>query len=435
MRRMPMVGYLALFLICISPLIPWYLSGHSISEISTYADGTHALGQIAALVGMTMFALTFVLSTRLRFIEDIFGGLDKVYVAHSILGGIAFMLLLFHPILIVLKFIPSDMTQAAKYLLPSSYWSVNFGMIALVGMIVLLFVTFYIKIKYQRWKFSHTFLGLFFIFAVLHIFMVRDDAARDMIFTGYYVYAAIVSAIGISAFIYSLLFKSKGAVIYKIDSINKTGDHIYDIKLLPKYKSLRYRSGQFVFLRFFNDKVGNEPHPFSISSMSNDNCLRFVIKSLGDFTATLDALEIGDTVSVEGPYGRFNHDRGKTDQVWLAGGIGITPFIGMAQDLVSIDMENHIDLYYSVKDNKGFIGLGEFKEVERATGGRFRVFPWVTNHDGRLTIKDIDEKSGPLKRREFCMCGPEGFKNAMKESLTKAGVRKSRIHEEEFTFK
>ena len=430
MKPKKTLGWLILLLLSFSPTIPWYFLGPKVN-LFTYANFTHALGQLAALIGMTMFALTFVLSTRIKLFEDIFGGLDKVYIVHAVLGGTALTLLLFHPILLVLKFIPQDINLAAQYLWFSNFWSVNFGIFALLGLILLLFITFFTKIKYNKWKFTHEFLGLIFMFAILHIFMVRNVASRDYIFKGYYVFAAIVSIIGLFAFFYSLFLKSRSKALFTVKSINRHNKMVHDIVLTPKYKPIEYRSGQFIFLRFLS--ISNEAHPFSVTSKSNSTEIRVVIKNLGDYTSKLNKVKVGEAAIIEGPYGRFNHIGSKdADQVWLAGGIGITPFIGMAKELKA-SMKNKIELYYSVKTPSDFVSLDDFQNIESKTGGKFRIIPWVTKEKGHIDIKKILGKN--IDNKEFYLCGPGGFKNALSASLLALGVSKTKIYMEEFSFK
>jgi len=116
MRLKSMLGWIAIIIISVVPVLLLFYLGPSSS--TSYSDVTQKLGQIAALVGMTMFALNFILSTRIKFIEDIFGGLDKVYITHGILGGTALILILFHPILLVLNlFHPISLWQRRIYCL------------------------------------------------------------------------------------------------------------------------------------------------------------------------------------------------------------------------------------------------------------------------------------------------------------------------------
>ncbi|HSB47059.1 MAG TPA: ferric reductase-like transmembrane domain-containing protein [Candidatus Bilamarchaeum sp.] len=429
-------GWVAIAVISLIPVLLWLVLGPGLEEFGDYESATHSVGELAGLVAMTMFALTFVLSTRITYIEDLFGGLDKVYIAHGILGASALTLILAHPIFLVLKFVPDDMRQAAIYLLPSDYWSVNFGIIALFGMILLIVITLFVRMKYQHWKFTHEFLGLVFFFAVLHIFLVPTDATADNVFDGYYFYAAAVSAIGLGAFTYSLVLKDRlaKAAPYRIDSVNVKSSGMYELVMSPEHKPISYKAGQFIFVRFYNEKLSSEAHPFSIASKSNDSSIRIVVKSLGDYTDKMHHLKAGDKVSVEGPFGRFNFERkASKPQIWLAGGIGITPFLGMAEDLKVGAFHNpRIKLYYSVREKKDFVGLEELREVEAATDN-FTVVPWVTSEKGRLQLKDID--AGTLTANEYFLCGPGPFKKSLIDNLVRQGVPKSHIHTEEFEFR
>jgi predicted ferric reductase len=419
------LGWSVIVLISLVPVLLLLFFGPSYGF--SYSDITHRLGQIAGLVGLTLFAITFVLSTRAKFLEETFGGLDKVYKTHCILGGSALALLVFHPILLVLKFIPKNIPLAANYLLPGTYWSVNFGIIALLGLVILLCVTFFLRIKYNYWKTSHKFLGLLFFAAVLHIFLIRN-ASRDFIFHGYYVYIVIISLIGLCAFLYTLMFKKKKSLNYAIEKIEKK-NQVYCLDLISNEKPLKYKSGQFIFVRFYSKNLGEEAHPFSIASKSNDKIIRICIKNLGDFTSRLNNLKVGDKVKLEGPYGKFGFSSGK-NQIWIAGGIGVTPFLGMAQDL----KDENVELYYVVKDEKDFIMLDELKAIEKAKRN-FKVIEWLACKKGLITIEDIKKISGDFAGKEFYLCGPAGLKDSIRKGLLKYKVDERRIHDEEFNLK
>ena len=440
MSRSAFWGIVTIVLLSLTPIFLLFQFGPSANLLS-YSDLTQKLGQVAALVGVTLFALTFVLSTRLRFIEDLFGGLDKVYMMHGIMGSIALILLLFHPILLVLKFIPANFNLAAKYLLPGSYWSVNFGIIALLGLATLVGITLYSRWKYQDWKYSHEFMGAVFMIVVLHIFLVRNQGARDYIFNGYYIFTTIVATIGIVSFMYSLLLRKNIAEhrTYHVKHIQAIGN-VYDITFSPEKDALKYKSGQFIFLRFLSKKISHEPHPFSIASKSDDPELKVYIKKLGDFTAELSNLKIGDKAIIEGPYGKFNYNYtdSQLDQVWIAGGIGITPFIGMAQDLEmdwdEKNIKNKVTLFYAVNSEDELIALDIFKSIEKKHDN-FRIIPWIKDKNGYLDAKIIKEHSGSVKNKDFYICGPPGMKSILAQGLMDSGVKESKIIMEDFSFR
>lgn len=437
MKIRTILGWTLILLISLLPVFLWFHFGSTGTEFSNYSSTTHSLGELFGLVGMTMFALTFILSTRISWIEDVFGGLDKVYITHGILGGTALMLILAHPIFLVLKFVPSQLGVAAGYLLPSSYWSVNFGILALLGMITLIFITLFTKMKYHRWKFTHEFLGLMFLFAVFHIFLVRGNASQDNIFAGYYLYAGVVSALGLFGFSYSLFIKNRlfKNAVYTVKSLENKGD-LFEITLAPEHKPISYKAGQFIFVRFYNENISSEAHPFSIASRSDAEKIVIVVKKLGDYTSKLAHLKEGDKVSVEGPYGRFNYKKySHKNQVWIAAGIGVTPFIGMAKDVVEDPaLKGDITLIYSVRNKEDLIGNSLFKEISEKTS-RFRYVPWVSKDKGRIDAKAIYDNGGEFRNKEFFLCGPTAFKESIIKKLIDNKVKKNHIHEEAFDFR
>ena len=78
-----------------------------------------AIGRVTGLVGMVMYALNLIYSTRLRFLEHFFGGLNRVYIAHHTLGGLALVLLAIHPLALSLRYITTNLKQAALLLVPN----------------------------------------------------------------------------------------------------------------------------------------------------------------------------------------------------------------------------------------------------------------------------------------------------------------------------
>jgi len=118
----------------------------------------------------------------------------------------------------------------------------------------------------------------------------------------------------------------------------------------PRGRHLRYRPGQFAFLRF--DLPGlKQAHPFTVSSAPQaDGKLRFSIKASGEWTSALSrTLSVGTTAFVEGPYGHFTLPKHVEPTVWIAGGIGITPFLAWAEALAPDASPVHLFYYVRTK--------------------------------------------------------------------------------------
>jgi predicted ferric reductase len=427
------LGWIGIIFISLIPIFLFFVFGSGIKGFSDFSSSLYTFGRIFALVGVTLFTLNFVLSTRLKFLEEIFGGMDKVYLVHGIIGGIAFMFILAHPIFLVANLIPQHLVQAAGYFIPGGILSLDIGLIAIVGLITLIFVTFFTRIKYNKWKFTHEFMGGIFALVILHMLLVDDSVAIDNIFIGYNFFVLIIALIGGSAIIYSWIIrkKYKKYPIYKIENI-KINNNIVELELEPETESIQYQPGQFIFLRFNNEILSKEPHPFSIASKSNERKISVFIKESGDFTEKLTNLKIGDQVSLEGPYGKFNFKNfDNKEQIWIAGGIGITPFLGMIEELKDM-LEYNVAFIYIFREN--YIITKKFAE-ELSKIKNLKFIPWNSEKRGSITIGKIIDEKIDLRDKEILICGPLGLKGSLIKELKELGIKKNKIHEEVFDLK
>jgi predicted ferric reductase len=151
--------------------------------------------------------------------------------------------------------------------------------------------------------------------------------------------------------------------------------------------------------------VRNQFHPFSITSAPTERTLRITVKAVGDYTRALRRLEEGAEAVVEGPYGSFSH-RGLPgrEQIWLAGGIGVTPFLSMARSLRYAN-EPAVDFYYCVEHADQAHFLDELREVA-ARRNDFRVSLVPRDEAGFVTAERLARESGELATREILICGP-----------------------------
>jgi predicted ferric reductase len=188
--------------------------------------------------------------------------------------------------------------------------------------------------------------------------------------------------------------------------------------------------GQFAFFRFNGEKVGKEEHPFSISSNPADKFLRITVKYLGDFTAQLKQLEVGAKVIVDGPYGKFSYKNAHYEkQIWIAGGIGITPFLSMFPDIR--DDKYTVDLVYVLARESEAINLPEML-LHAKEHPNFRVATFDSSKQGRITAEIIRNYHGDLGDTSIFLCGPPAMMKSMREQFVALGVATSDIHSEEF---
>lgn len=90
-------------------------------------------------------------------------------------------------------------------------------------------------------------------------------------------------------------------------------------------------------MRVGGDETWRE-HPFTVAGASSDGGLRPIIRSQGRDTSRMyDRLQPGLSATVTGPYGMFDFTLGHAQQIWIAGGIGIAPFLSWLEVLKPTD--------------------------------------------------------------------------------------------------
>lgn len=275
-----------------------------------------AVGQVAGLVGMALLSVSFVLSARLRGLEDYFGGLDGMYRTHHRVGLVAFGLLLAHPVALALRFVPAEWGRAIAFLGPGhARWAVDLGVYALWGMILLLVLTLTAWVPYDTWKLSHKGLGLVLLGGAVHMWFVEGTRGMTVAVAEHaslWGYMTGLVGMGLAAAVYKI------AVLplwpkprYAVSGVGRLSDDVIEVELTPQGESLDFVPGQFVFVTFFGDGLTRESHPYTLCSPADAGTLTVTVKALGDYTRQLyERLEPGMEASLEGPYGRFDYRDG-----------------------------------------------------------------------------------------------------------------------------
>ena len=189
-----------------------------------------------------------------------------------------------------------------------------------------------------------------------------------------------------------------------------------------------HQAGQFAFVTL---DPHEGPHPFTMSSAwKGDGKMFFLIKALGDYTNTLPAtVKVGDAVQVEGPYGRFSFKGRHPRQIWVAGGIGITPFIARMQALCEQPDGKAIDLFYSTSaPDAEFIR----RLRQRAEQAGVTLHVVIAAEQGRLTPQRIRELAPGWAEASVWFCGPAGFGQSLREDWVAQGRSPDDFHQELF---
>ena len=386
-------------------------------------------GEIIGSVNIVLMASALFLSTRPKWAEKYFGGLDKMYVTHRRVATTAFLLIFAHVLTVPI----------------SAHWVLGnyLAVIAFTGIVSIVLVSLAPRIAYlnkltggtyEGWKNLKKYIGIFFIIAYIHALTINNSLHAFIAIN----WVQIFFIIGTASYLYTEIFGRffKKYIPYKVEAVNHPNQSTTEVILRAKKDPIKgQRAGQFLFVRFPNDRTLNESHPFTISSAPREDVLRVTVKASGDFTRALFSdLKAGMDAVVEGAYGMFDYKTGGEKQIWIAGGIGLTPFLSFMRDMDG-NLAHDIHLYYTVRHKEEALFLDEIEAMAKKNP-RLKPHIRFSATDGSLTIDDmVKNAGGTVDGYHVYMCGPLPMVQAFEKKFLSLGLPISNIHYEEFNFR
>lgn len=402
--------------------------------LQTYAPfgAQTALGIALGAGAIAAMSLTLLLATRPSWLEPLFGGLDRMYGVHKWLGIAALALMLGHNTL------EPELEDAVRETRLGEF-AEDLGELALNGFIGLILLSWIKRLPFTRlelpwpiWRFTHRFTGVLFAAAALHQFAIDQPDGLD---GRLQLYLNTLSAAGLAAWLFTQgLAPWLRPRHFVLEHVERQGA-VAELSLRPVGRAMRWRPGQFAFVSAPDAGLA-EAHPFTIASAPRaDGRLQLGVKALGDWTGRLaQRLAPGQRIKVEGPYGRFVFRRRVRRQLWLAGGIGITPFLAWAEALTEADTQD-ILLVWAVSTRDEAFAADRLAALA-ARHPRLRVHIVASAEDGRLTAERLARLAPfPLREAQLFYCGPAGLRDALVADLRASGQCPRRIHHEAFALR
>lgn len=203
-----------------------------------------------------------------------------------------------------------------------------------------------------------------------------------------------------------------------------------------------YLPGQYFYYTIQNlkypDPRGTTRHFTISSSPTEGNLLRFTtrIREESGYKKTLDELPVGTEIDGEGPNGTFIlNDKDAGPHVFIAGGIGITPFRSMIKNVVDKKLPTEIQLIYSNSDSDFTFGK-ELKEIDDKTENIHIEF-FDSSKFGHLDdlkiVKFIENWNLKIGNLTWWVCGPPPMVDTMELVLGKLQVAVGKVKTEKFT--
>lgn len=213
-----------------------------------------------------------------------------------------------------------------------------------------------------------------------------------------------------------------------------------------KPSGFEYAAGQAIDLELSGAQAGAAAgmrHAFSLVSAPFQPELTIATRMRDSaYKRALGSLPIGAGATIDGPFGSLGlpEDRARP-AVFIAGGIGITPFVSMLRQAERDSLSQPLILVYSNRRPEDAPFLGELQEMARRNANfrlvatmtqmnRSRV-PWA-GETGPIGEDLLKRALGDLRAPMYYVVGPPALVEAMQATLQFAGVAPERIATEEF---
>jgi ferredoxin-NADP reductase len=211
-----------------------------------------------------------------------------------------------------------------------------------------------------------------------------------------------------------------------------------------KPAGFHFKAGQAVVLELLDPPAadGQKRRTFSLVSAPFESALVIATRMRDTpFKRALKTLPDGASLKLLGPIGQFTLADAARPAVFIAGGIGITPFMSMLRQAARDRSPQRLLLLYSNRRPEDAAFLAELRELERQNDN-FRLFATMTDMsnsahkwDGETGFVNADligRCAGGLIAPLYYLVGPPAMVVAMQETLRGAGVGDEDIRSEEF---
>jgi predicted ferric reductase len=284
---------------------------------------------------------------------------------------------------------------------------------------------------YERWRAVHRTTGLFVAAGFAH--GVLDGTPFDDAPVLRWSYVA-VGAVGLAFYAYRELLARHFQSLHdhQVEAVRQVDDGLVEVSMRPLGRPMHFVPGQFAMI-YLEAKDGWHRHPFTIASAPHEAVVRVTVKALGDYTSRLmDLIEPGMPAVIGGPHGRFSHSRGTDRQVWIAGGVGVAPFLSWLR-AVDGRLPRQVDFFYTA------VGPPPFADEIREIAGRhpsLHAHLIDTSVSGRLTPEQVlAQVGGSTRDLSVFMCGPHAMVRTFQTQLRAAGVPARHIRREYFDWR
>jgi predicted ferric reductase len=391
-----------------------------------------AVGVASGWAGTALIVASTALIVREPRLARWLGGVEAMLRGHHVAGTLGYALLLLHPLALALDEALHGGGHGWAVLDPRAQGGAErLGWAALLLLMAGLASTFSVRLRWRRWRAWHHLLAAGVVLGLLHVERLFGDPG-----IGWLLAATVALALGVR---YLVLDRGLTALPFRVADVQHLGTEVVEATLAPLASPLPVQPGQFVLLAFGSGpgfQGCGEFHPFTVSGADARHRLRVAIKALGPCSSHAQQLGAGTTVRLQGPFGGFLlDDRGRPEtpmgpQLWVAGGIGITPFIAALRQAVPA---TPLTLLYLVRAVDGAPFVEELQHLAAAhptLGLRLQA-----SRDAAVDLPALLDQVPALAQCQVRACGPAPLLQALRRALADRGVPADALRAEQFDFR
>jgi predicted ferric reductase len=384
-------------------------------------------------IGVTLLVWQLVLGAR-AVSGLFFENLAQKIKLHKWLGKYGVLLVFLHPLLIVYSYreswfynlLPNFSTEFEKH--------VTFGRLAMASLAIIWLTSAIARgsIAFRPWKYIHYLAYPALLFSLLHVPEVGGSFGEKGIQFFWYclVIVSLVAALLRARFLFGF-----GKMQFKVIENKPLNQFVHQLRLKPVTRSIRVRAGQYVYVQI---GLLGESHPFTVLDYDPKNGeLLIAYKTFGRYTKKLETMPPQANVYIDGPYGVFTAELELSDApvVFIAGGIGITPFVKHA---LRNDRKHYLFFANQTEETAVFRAV-----LKKHMGKRFidifsKAQPNSSKEQnteyGMVRAELIKKYIADPKKYDYYICGPKPMMVAVRSELQSLGIDTSRIYTEEFSF-
>lgn len=389
----------------------------------------YRFAQLFGLLGFVVLFLQFVLASRVRLFERHIG-LDTLFVVHRVAGMLGLLLLLAHGVMLNVF----DIATGAGLQIGIPRLLGVIGLLTVIVVAVVASTYKRLQLRYETWKNIHRAGWVVFPLVFVHALILGSTVNSSTLLRGMWV--ALIAIYGLIVVSRISRFARVMRTPYVVDDVVQETHDTWTLSI--KGPPIDYRPGQFMLIRLRRGGRLSGMHPFTISSSPTQDALSVTPKAIGDFTATVGDTRPGDRAYIEAPYGVFSYlNHTGLELAFIAGGIGITPFLSMLRYMRDADDRRDVVLIWGNKSEADIAFRAEIADLEGELP-RLRVVHVMSRQEdfdgerGFITTELIERHIPDIRERRVFLCGPPVMMERVRPAVAALGVPKRSLHFERF---